>query len=517
MAHYNLQRLIDYFNISLDEDELDTQNKGHIQHLRIDSRLVESDDLFIALKGHTVDGCQFIPQSIEAGAIAVLVETDNCQQHRQVDYYSFQHRKIPLFYIFELSKQLSAFANHFYDYPSEKMQVIGITGTNGKTTISHLVAQWATLLNYKSAMLGTLGNGIYNQLEPSVNTTSSPVEIQSYLADFYKQNVKLVAMEVSSHGLVQNRVKDITFAASLFTNLSRDHLDFHNTMQAYQQAKWSLFTPNKAESAVKSAGKRIINFDDHVGQQWITMLDEVIVVSAKPENLAEIKTLKQPYVGVSHLTYHDKGVNISLESSYGSAQFNSSLYGAFNVSNLLLAFSALIALDYSFDDLIKTAEQLLPVCGRMEIFSAPDKATVVIDYAHTPDALDKALAAVKDHCHGALWVIFGCGGDRDKGKRPLMAKIAEYYSDHVIVANDNPRTEDQDAIIADIHQGFIQPDKTVVIKDRQQAIHYAIAHSNTNDIIVVAGKGHEDYQIIGKQKHHYSDRETVCQILGIAL
>lgn len=518
MAHYDLQRLIHYFNIELPVEQVGMMSfymAEKINQLKMDSRLIKSNDIFIALPGYTVDGKEFIPQAIAAGAIAVLIETDDKQQDKQIGFYTQQNKYTPLIYIYQLSKYLSALADDFYDHPSEKLRVVGVTGTNGKTTISQLIAQWVELLGEKTAVLGTLGNGVYNHLTPSANTTPSPVEIQAYLADFYQNDVKLVAMEISSHGLVLDRVKAITFAATVFTNISRDHLDFHQTMKNYQQAKWSLFSPNAEESAVKSPGKRIINYDDVVGQQWISVLNDVVVVSSKPENLSIIKTFGKAYIGVSKVSYHDKGITIELESSYGKAQLSSALFGAFNVSNLLLAFATLLTLNYPFVELVDTAARLVPVSGRMEIFTAVHKPTVIVDYAHTPDALDKALSATKEHCHGKLWVIFGCGGDRDKGKRALMAQVAEQYTNNIIVTNDNPRTEDQDEIVADILKGFTKLMTWQIIKDRTQAIAYAITQSQEKDIILVAGKGHEDYQIIGKQKYHYSDRETVCRLLGI--
>lgn len=515
MSHYNLQKLFNYFKI--EPQSINVLAPVHCNNLRLDSRLVKSNDIFIALKGQFFDGKDFIPQAIESGAIAVLIETDDISENKHIEYYTIGSKEIPLVYLYQLNEQLSAFANEFYDHISEKMKIIGVTGTNGKTTITQLIAQWVTLLGGKSAVLGTLGNGIYNHLIPSANTTSSSVEIQAHLAEFYQKNVNLVAMEISSHGLAIGRVKDVSFSASLFTNLSRDHLDFHKTMDAYKQAKWSLFSSNAQECAVKNAGKKIINFDDHVGQEWIAQLDNIIVVSSIPDNLSIIRNLGKTYIGVSELIYNEKGVLITIESSFGKGQLTSHLIGAFNVSNLLLAFAALMALDYPFNALISTSSNLQPVCGRMEIFSAHNKPTVIVDYAHTPDALDKVLNATKEHCMGALWVVFGCGGDRDKGKRPLMAQIAETYADNIVVTNDNPRTENQEEIIQDIIKGFNNLDQVHIVPDRIKAIESAICHAHEKDIIVVAGKGHEDYQIIGKTKHHYSDRETVSHLLGITL
>ncbi|XKM13073.1 UDP-N-acetylmuramoyl-L-alanyl-D-glutamate--2,6-diaminopimelate ligase [Orbaceae bacterium ac157xtp] len=518
MSQYNIKQLADYFAIDttkLMENVQSVMASGVIQELRLDSRHVQENDLFIALKGLTKDGRNYIDSAIKSGAIAVLSESDDPSTNGTITLHSHNQYLVPQFNIYQLQDKLSAFANVFYDNPSAKMQVIGITGTNGKTTISQLIAQWATLLGIKSAMLGTIGNGLYNQLVPSNNTTSSAVEIQSFLASFLKQGVELVAMEVSSHGLVLGRVKDVAFSASLFTNLSRDHLDFHHDMQAYEQAKWSLFSPNHNELAVASSGKRIINFDDEVGKQWISRLNDSIVVSAIPENLAMIQRLSHQFVAVKSVSFHECGATILISSSWGEAEIESHLYGAFNVSNLLIAFATMLSIGCDFDKLVTTSNQLKPVSGRMEIFSANNKPTLIVDYAHTPDALEKALLAAKYHCKGKLWVIFGCGGDRDSGKRPIMASVAEKYADKVIVTNDNPRTEDPNQIIKDILAGFTNPTVVQVIKDRASAIKSAVEQSCNNDIIVIAGKGHEDYQILGKVKHHYSDREVAEQLMGL--
>lgn len=521
MTRYDLQKLINYFEIALQSTSavglFPFDQKQSINQLKLDSRLVKSGDVFIALKGHTVDGRDFISKAIDNGAIAVLVEAESKLEDKTVKYYAIEENKIPLIYIDQLASKLSAFANDFYGYPSEKMQLIGVTGTNGKTTVSQLIAQWVALLGEKSAVLGTLGNGIYNNLTPSHNTTSSPVDIQSYLADFNQQNVKVVVMEVSSHGLALDRVKDLSFAASLFTNLSRDHLDFHQTMSAYKQAKWSLFNPDLKARAVKESGKRIINFDDDVGKEWIEQLDDSIIVSMIPENLSTIKAMGHTYLCVTSVIYHNNGASIQFSSSFGDAEIESRLFGAFNVSNLIMALVSLLELGFSFDTLVKTASSLSAVCGRMEIFSVKGQPTVIVDYAHTPDALDKALSAAKVHCEGELRVIFGCGGDRDKGKRPLMAKIAEMYTKHIIITNDNPRTEKEDAIIQDIISGFAQSNYVQIVKNREMAIQEAIKGSSDKDIVVIAGKGHEDYQIIGTEKIHYSDRETVSKLLGMSL
>ncbi|OTQ57122.1 UDP-N-acetylmuramoyl-L-alanyl-D-glutamate--2,6-diaminopimelate ligase [Gilliamella apis] len=487
-----------------------------LNHLIIDSRKVNKDDVFIAIKGYTVNGRDFIPQAISSGAAVVLIETNRKSNDLKIDYLKQKNKKaIPQISIFQLSQKLSKIANDFYCSPSKNLSVIGVTGTNGKTTVTQLIAQCVTLLNKKAALLGTIGNGIYNQLEPSLNTTLSAIEVQSALAEFVTQQVQVVAMEISSHGLAMNRVKALNCAATVFTNLSRDHLDYHKTMNKYAKAKWSLFSGDEHEKQVTSSGKSIINYDDEYGRRWIDKLSSVTVVSCQPKSLRRLKTLDKPYVGVSMIEYHDKGAKIHMESSWGKAIIHSRLLGEFNVSNVLLAIATLLTLDYPFFAVVNMASYLKPICGRMEVIHVKNSPTVIIDYAHTPDALQKALQASRIHCKGQLWVIFGCGGDRDTGKRPLMAEVAEQFADKIVLTNDNPRTEDEAKIIHDIEQGLSNIKNTQVITDRVTAIRETLAQAKADDVILIAGKGHEDYQIIGKTKHHYSDQETVKQILGV--
>ncbi|OCG60477.1 UDP-N-acetylmuramoyl-L-alanyl-D-glutamate--2,6-diaminopimelate ligase [Gilliamella sp. Nev5-1] len=487
-----------------------------LNHLCIDSRKVKKNDVFVAIKGHAVDGRTFIPQAIAAGAAIVLIETKRKSNDLKIDYLKQNNKSvIPQISVFQLSQRLSLIANDFYHTPSKKLSVIGVTGTNGKTTVSQLIAQCTTLLNEKTAIMGTIGNGIYNQLEPSINTTASAIDIQTLLANFVKKQVKIVAMEISSHGLAMDRVKGLNCAATVFTNLSRDHLDYHKTMGKYAKAKWSLFSPDEKEKQVLTAGKSIINYDDKYGKRWIEKLTQVTAVSCQPKSLRQLKALNIPYVGVSMIDYHDKGAKIYMESSWGNAIINSRLLGEFNVSNLLLAIATLLTLNFPFFAVVNMAAFLNPICGRMEVLHVKNSPTVIVDYAHTPDALQKALQASRIHCKGSLWVIFGCGGDRDTGKRPLMAKIAEQFADKIVLTNDNPRTENEMKIIHDIEQGLVSKKNVQVVTDRVQAITQTLAQANINDVILIAGKGHEDYQIVDKTKYHYSDQETVKRLLGV--
>ncbi len=353
--------------------------------------------------------------------------------------------------------------------------------------------------------MGTVGNGLLNQVIPTENTTGSAVDVQQVLANLHQQGATFAAMEVSSHGLVQHRVAALKFAASVFTNLSRDHLDYHGDMAGYEAAKWLLFSEHEA-------GQAIINADDEVGRKWLARLPDAVAVTME-NNLQP--DCRGRWLKATNVHYHDGGATIQFSSSWGDGVVESRLMGAFNVSNLLLALATLLALDYELADLLKTAQRLQPVCGRMEVFTAPGKTTVVVDYAHTPDALEKALQAARLHCTGKLWCVFGCGGDRDKGKRPMMGAIAEQYADVVVVTDDNPRTEEPKAIVDDILAGMLDAGRAYVVSGRAEAVTNAIMQAKENDVVLVAGKGHEDYQIVGNRRLDYSDRVTAARLLGV--
>jgi UDP-N-acetylmuramoyl-L-alanyl-D-glutamate--2,6-diaminopimelate ligase len=312
-------------------------------------------------------------------------------------------------------------------------------------------------------------------------------------------------MEVSSHGLVQHRVAALKFAASVFTNLSRDHLDYHGDMEHYEAAKWLLYSTHHH-------GQAIINADDEVGRRWLAKLPDAVAVSMEDHINPNCHGR---WLKAVEVNYHDSGATIRFASSWGEGEIESRLMGAFNVSNLLLALATLLALGYPMADLLKTSERLQPVCGRMEVFSAPGKPTVVVDYAHTPDALEKALEAARLHCTGKLWCVFGCGGDRDKGKRPLMGAIAEQFADIPVVTDDNPRTEEPRAIINDILAGMLDAGRARVVEGRAEAVTNTIMQARENDVVLLAGKGHEDYQIVGNRRLDYSDRVTAARLLGV--
>ncbi|HGN1706222.1 TPA: UDP-N-acetylmuramoyl-L-alanyl-D-glutamate--2,6-diaminopimelate ligase [Providencia rettgeri] len=493
MADRNLCDLLAPFGVSTTPISL--------REMTLDSRKAAAGDLFIAIKGHQSDGRHYIPQAIAQGVSAVIAEAKGEASEGEI---RFTHG-VPVIYLNDLNNRLSALAGEFYHQPSAKMKLVGVTGTNGKTTTTQLIAQWAQGLGETSAVMGTVGNGLLGHVSPSENTTGSAVDIQLELTQLLNQKATLTAMEVSSHGLVQGRVAALQFDAAVFTNLSRDHLDYHGDMESYEAAKWLLFSTHDTKS-------QIINADDSIGLKWLQRLPQACAVTMEnqiPENW------QGPWLKATEVEYHDKGATIHFDSSWGNGAFESPLMGAFNVSNLLVAMATLLMMDYPLEQLLASTSSLSPVCGRMEVFSAPDKPTVVVDYAHTPDALEKALAAARLHCKGQLWCVFGCGGDRDKGKRPLMGAAAEEYADKVVITDDNPRSEDPLDIINDIMAGLLDSSRALAIPGRPEAVTNTILQASPDDVIVIAGKGHEDYQIIGQRKLDYSDRLTVARLLGV--
>ncbi len=468
-----------------------------VNALIIDSRKVTAGDCFVAINGHALDGRRFINQALQSGATAVLKDADERSEHGHVEYVN----KIPVISFFGLNQALSALADNFYQFPSQQLKLVGVTGTNGKSTITQIIANWVTLLNGKAGVMGTIGNGLFDQLVQTENTTGSGLDVQAEIANQLQQGAELCAMEVSSHGLIQGRVSALDFDVALFTNLTRDHLDYHGDMDTYADAKKILF-----QGAVKH---KILNVDDAYGKVWSLQWPDAIQFSVQQDLSAH----PGAFLYCRNLSFDTGGFSCELNTSWGEGTLQCGLIGDFNASNVVAACASLLALGYDLDDLLEVAPKLTAVCGRMELFKQVGQAACVVDYAHTPDALEKALQALRVHCEGKLWCIYGCGGDRDTGKRPLMAQVAEQFSDIAVITDDNPRTESAAAIVTDMLNGLVNPDAVHVIHDRRRAIHWAMEQSGVDDIILVAGKGHEDYQIIGVDKHHYSDRETITEIL----
>jgi len=464
-----------------------------VNELRLDSRDVKPGDVFVAIKGHELDGGQFIQKAIENGAAAVIADR-LCE---------FESDFEPLYLVSDLDKKLPALASHFYQRPSKQLELIGVTGTNGKSTTTAMIAHLANYCDTASAIIGTLGYGQPEQLTPLINTTPSCVDLQRILSELITQKNTLVAMEVSSHGLVQQRVAKTTFKAAVFTNLSRDHLDYHGDMASYAAAKLMLLRDFNAQLVV-------LNQDDSQVQHWLKEYDFTNLVCYGRKGLVPTGA---KYVYFTDVSYHKEGISAKLTTSWGDISINSPLFGEFNLYNLAAAIATLLGLGYPLDRLAAGCVSLQPVAGRMQAFSAPNQPTCIVDYAHTPDALALALQALQQHVPGGVSCVFGCGGDRDKGKRPMMAHAAEQHANKVIVTSDNPRSEDPWQIINDIAVGFTQGKAIHLEADRAAAIAYAIDNAQPSEVILIAGKGHEDYQIVGTQRLDFCDRKFVQQHL----
>jgi UDP-N-acetylmuramoyl-L-alanyl-D-glutamate--2,6-diaminopimelate ligase len=463
-----------------------------VSHLRLDSRAVRPRDAFVALQGHVQNGEQFISNAVQQGAICVLVDATS----------TVQLDSVPLIKVPELKQNIAAIASDFYQQPSEKLSVIGVTGTNGKSTTTTMIANLAQLCGAPSAVIGTLGYGQPERLTPLANTTPSNVALQRILAELASNN-ELVAMEVSSHGLVQGRLNNTDFNVGVFTNLSRDHLDYHGDMTQYAQAKLKLFTEHKPEFSV-------LNADDEVAQQWLQQyeFDGLVVYGQKPSSHNF-----NHYVWFDEVHFDAKGICAKIISSWGEGELHVPLYGLFNLYNIAAALATLLTQGYAFAHLLEAVGQLQPVAGRMQAFNAPNLPTCIVDYAHTPEALELALQALQQHVPGNVVCVFGCGGDRDKGKRPLMAQAAEQNANKLVITSDNPRSEDPQTIIDDVKAGLSNPEYAVCQIDRADAIRYAIEHAPKNGVVLIAGKGHEDYQIIGDKRLPFCDRQWVEKIL----
>ncbi|MBT4836211.1 MAG: UDP-N-acetylmuramoyl-L-alanyl-D-glutamate--2,6-diaminopimelate ligase, partial [Methylococcales bacterium] len=374
-------------------------------------------------------------------------------------------------------------------------------GTNGKTSCSHFAAECLNQ-KYKSAVMGTIGNGIVGHLKQSSHTTLDIISINKMLNDFSKDDVKNVVMEVSSHGLDQGRVAELKFQTAVFTNLTRDHLDYHKTTENYAKCKLKLF-------AMKDLKNAVVNVDDPFSQTILDHLNHQINVIVY--GIKWVKTDKN-YVFARDITFEPNGMVVNFTSSWGDGVFNTKLLGDFNVSNLLAVLGILFCSGITVDKAINYIQSVNNVAGRMEKFTANNLPKVIVDYAHTPDALEKALKTLNSHCDGKIWCVFGCGGSRDQGKRKIMGAIAEQMCDQIVLTDDNPREEQSEKIIEDILLGMINKPMVIIKQDRRQAIEYAVTNADMNDFVLVAGKGHENYQEINGRRLPYSDREIVSNL-----
>lgn len=458
--------------------------------IELDSRRVQSGHAFLAVAGSSTHGMKYVQQAIAKGASIVIHD----------GLAEMPEAGIPSVAVPGLGHLLSAIAARFYHSPSDHLTIAGVTGTNGKTSTAHFIAQAWQRASGDAGTIGTIGYGPVGRLKPANMTTPDPISLQAMLSDCLDQGVEKLSMEVSSHALDQGRCDDVAFDAAVFTNLSRDHLDYHGTMEAYAGAKRRLFIDYHPRFAV-------INLDDAFGK---TLANEI----SNGTQVFTYGTNGSSELRGSVLKMDSLGMTIRLISPWGEGEVRTGLLGAFNISNLLAAAGTLALLGMPWSQVMDQLEMMRAVPGRMHCMGGEvDQPVVVVDYAHTPDALQHALHALRSHLHGQLICVFGCGGDRDRGKRPMMAGIAESLSDRIVLTTDNPRGEDPAAIIRDMTSGLEKPEQARVIIDRASAIRQAVRESGPGDIVLVAGKGHEAWQEVGGRKIPFSDEAAVHSAL----
>ena len=473
--------------------DLDVPRDIVVRGLVMDSRAIEPGDAFVAIGGFGAHGLGFVEQAKNAGASAILFEPPTPAE---------LPAPAGAIGVPGLRSRLGEMADRFHARPSRDMTMVGVTGTNGKTSTVQLLTQAWQVRGTRSGSIGTLGAGLYGHVVPTGFTTPLVLQMHALLAQLRDAGAKAVAMEVSSHALDQGRVDGVHFDVAVFTNLTRDHLDYHGDMASYGEAKARLFAWPELKAAV-------INLDDDFGRELFASLPEGVRGIALSSRGAGSATLRAGQVQLD-----GTGIAFDLEADGQSHPVQSKLLGRFNVDNLLAVAGVLHALGESPADIARTLSRLQPIHGRMNRLGGDaGRPLVVVDYAHTPDALEQALSSLREHAQARLVCVFGCGGERDAGKRPQMAASAERLADRVIVTDDNPRGEDGDAIVADILAGFDKPEAVVVQRDRARAIARAIGEAAPGDIVLVAGKGHEPYQEINGIKHPFDDTAIALQAL----
>ena len=469
-----------------------------VQGLAADSRRVNDGFLFLAVPGESSHGIDFAAQAIDAGAVAIAYDPNGAA-------IAGAGSPIPLIEVPGLGASLGDIANRYWDTPSATVDVYGITGTNGKTTVAWLLAGAMERLGRRSGYVGTLGAGLGNiSVSPGL-TTPGVIDLHGKLAEFRDAGARAAAIEVSSHALMQRRIDGIRLRAALFTNLGRDHLDYHGSMPAYFGAKARLFLDCAPEHA-------IVNVDTEWGSALAARCDDdVVIVSSRPDRLVDGRR----YLLVRSAVAHEAGSVVNIESTWGELELTLPLPGDFNVANAALVMATLLSEGESMEDVARALGGVQPPPGRLERIPGPGPR-VYVDFAHTPDALETVLHALRPHVRKRLIVVFGAGGNRDAGKRPIMGRIAERLADTVVLTSDNPRDESPIAIIDAVRRGMQDGARAMVIESRAAAIDWAIAHADAGDTVLIAGKGHELTQEISGEKQAFSDAAIAAECLAAA-
>jgi len=473
-----------------------------IRGIALASRAVKPGGLFAAVKGLRHHGLQFARDAVDRGAVAVVWE-EGSSEERDLARRLAADTGVPFVPVAGLGAKLGVIASRFFGEPSSAMRVVGVTGTDGKTSVSHFIAQALNGNPAPCGLIGTLGYGLVGRLSPASHTTPDAVRLQRLLSQMIDEGAHAVAMEVSSHALDQGRTAGIEFDTAVLTNLSRDHLDYHGSETAYADAKAKLF-------ATPGLGWAILNWDDPFGRSLASRLP-----SGTRFMGYSIDESRVDAAVVCHaLEYSNHGLRLGVRTPQGDADLRVSLLGRFNAANVVAALATLLALEIPLHDAVTRLSRLAPVPGRMEPLGGDGCPTVIVDYAHTPGALTSAIASARHHTAHRLWCVFGCGGDRDRGKRPLMGAAAVRGADVVVLTDDNPRNEDGGRIISEILSGVPDSGAIKVVRDRAEAIRYAVENAAADDVVLVAGKGHETEQIVGEHRLRFSDSETVLSVLA---
>jgi UDP-N-acetylmuramoyl-L-alanyl-D-glutamate--2,6-diaminopimelate ligase len=477
--------------------EEEVPNELLVRGLTLNSEKVSKGDLFIAMDGLRAHGLEYSTQAIESGCSAIVFDPKN-----KGEQLAKAVSQVPCFSVTDLAEKLGEIASRYYGNPSQYISIVGITGTNGKTSVSHFLAE-ALAYKLKAGVIGTIGWGEPGGLRETSHTTPDTLELQKLLTYLKEEGFTFLAIEASSHGLSQGRLNGIKLAGAVFTNFTRDHLDYHGSMDAYFEAKVKLFDFQGINFAV-------INLDDPSWEKLLNRIPSNVRVfgfaKSGRDNVSQV--LK---VTASSILQTAEGIEFDAGFCGQSFRVKAPIYGVFNVDNLLATLAALIAMGEDFFTASQALSRVRAVPGRMDGLTRAGR-NVVVDYAHTPDALENVLRSIRQHATGKVWVVFGCGGDRDKGKRRGMGAIADELADRVILTDDNPRSEAGDDIIDQILGGFSRQ-SPIVIRDRKKAIKYAIEAAGSEDVVLVAGKGHESVQEIDGKKLHFNDREVASKVL----
>ncbi len=481
-----------------------------VNDLTLDSREVRAGSLFFALGGRHEHGLKYAAEAAARGASVVLWDPEDLSPglRSQGAYPPILNSSVLVAPVVGLRQVVGRIADRFFGWPSSHMRIVGITGTNGKTTCAYLLAQCLERLQSDAAYIGTLGWGRIGALQSPTLTTPDAVNVHRQLATLRTLGVRDVEMEVSSHALDQGRVDGVRFHSAVLTNLTRDHLDYHSSMQAYGAAKERLF-------AFANLQHIVINIGDEFGRELALRYAGHALLTAVWAGEDGSGWLADRVLHADNVALDMHGISMTLDGSFGTCRARTKLLGRFNAENSVIVVASLLGLGVPLADAVAALAECAAPPGRMEVIAGLGKPLAVIDYAHTPDALAKALRALREHCRGALWCVFGCGGDRDAGKRPLMGAVADELADQIIVTDDNPRSEDPQAITRGIMDG-IKSHRVRVIHDRGEAIAAALHEAVALDMVLIAGKGHEDYQIYGDARRSFSDRREALRHLGAA-